>query len=121
MEQFNHVNYEQDAKFNRGVVCIFLLVAILIPILSLFGVLKPATESLGIWFQRSGSLIVLFGSIAEYFSIQMHNVFSPTLLANEPLFNTRAIYCLQAKKLMAISALFILTGTVVWGYGDLFV
>jgi len=121
MEQFKHVNYEQDAKFNRRTVIIFLLAAILTPILSLSGVLQPASEPLDVWFQRSGSLIVLFASIAEYFSIKMHNVFSPTLLANEPLFNTKAIYCLQAKKLMAFSALFILAGTVIWGYGDLLV
>jgi len=121
MEQFKNVNYEQDAKFNKITGIAFLLVAILVPILSLSGVLKPTSESSGIWFQRSGSLIVLFGSLAEYFSIRMHNVFSPTLLANEPLFKIKAIYCLQAKKLMAISALFILAGTVVWGYGDLFV
>lgn len=118
MEQFKYINYEQDAKKYRLVVIFAWLAFAAIPLLAILGFLKPSDEPLNIWFQRSGSIMVLIASFAEYYSIKMDNVFSPTLLANEPLFNTKAKYCLQAKKLMAISAIFIGLGTLVWGYGD---
>jgi|TARA_R110001599_G_scaffold225392_1_gene424562 hypothetical protein len=120
MEQFRKVDYEKEAMTYRAIVFVLAVVISIVPLLAVFGVLKPEQESAGIWFQRCGSIVVLLGSLAEYYSFKMHSVFSPEHLANEPLFNTKLKYCLQAKRLMAISALFIAMGTVIWGYGDLF-
>lgn len=120
MEQFKSINYEQAVKKCRIIIAFTLFVAIFIPIAALTGVLKPETELINIWFQRSGSIIVILSSLAEYYSIKMHNVFSPVHITNEPTFNVKLKYSLQAKKLMAISAFFIFVGTIIWGYGDLF-
>ncbi|MEW4983923.1 MAG: hypothetical protein AB1Y26_11850 [Cycloclasticus sp.] len=120
MEQFRKIEYEKEAVAYRAIVVALAMVISLVPLLAVFGVLKPEYESSGIWFQRCGSVVVLLGSLAEYFSFKMHNVFSPEHIANEPIFNIKLKYRLQAKRLMAISALFIALGTVIWGYGDLF-
>ena len=120
MEQFRKIDFEKEVLFYRTIVVVLLMLLILLPFLASYGVLKPANEKIEIWFQRSGSIIVLLGSLAEYCSFKMHNVFSPIHLSNEPLFNTKLKYCLQAKWLMVISAIFISFGTIVWGYGDLF-
>ena len=120
MEQFKEVDYKKEAMKYRAIVFVIAVVISIVPFLAVFGVLKPEQESAGIWFQRCGSIVVLLGSLAEYYSFKMHNVFSPEHIANEPLFNTKLKYCLQAKFLMAMSALFIAIGTLIWGYGDLF-
>ena len=120
MEQFKRIDFERDARYYRVVIYILFFVMSLIPLLAVLEVLKPENESSGIWLQRSGSLVVLLASLAEYFAFKMHGVFSPEYLTNEPLFNTKLKYCLQAKRLMAVAALFIGLGTIIWGYGDLF-
>lgn len=119
MEQFKHIDHEKEAKKNRTIVFFSILAFLVIPALTLSGVLKPENESLCIWFQRSGSLMVLIASFSEYFSIKMLNVFSPAHITNEPVFNTKLKYTLQAGSLMTVSAILIAIGTIVWGYGDL--
>ncbi|RNL61411.1 hypothetical protein [Zhongshania marina] len=121
MEQFKKVDHEKEAKKYRTLALLFIGFYILIPILALMGAMKPESEALGIWFQRSGSVMVLFASIAEFFSVKMHGVFNPAHLTNEPLFNTKLKFSLQSFKLMAVSAVLIGLGTLIWGYGDIFV
>ena len=74
----------------------------------------------GHWFQRSGSLLVLFSVVLEFRQTQMarpsasKDVFvngQPTAISrNTPAFRK----CLHYYALLAI-----VIGTVIWGYGDL--
>lgn len=118
---FAKIDYSKSAKCYRD-LCIFcLLISLFIPFFGAFGFLMPTTERVDIWFQRSGSLVVLISSLAEFFAVSMMNVFNPIKLANEPDFTTKVTYGSQAKALIIVSALFICAGTVIWGYGDLLV
>lgn len=92
-----------------------------------------------LWFQRSGSIIVLIGAILSYRSILrvgLHGVggTNPTLLKgtvtnSNPDGTINFKYDAESKKLLNeafwdkvagyIGAILLVYGTLIWGYGDL--
>ncbi len=74
---------------------------------------------MSIWFQRSGSLIVLFASISEYHAFKILSTYSPPELTNTPEITRKILHCNQARMIMIASACLIGVGTIIWGYGDL--
>ncbi len=116
---FKEIDYIHEAKKWRLNSILFIVTAIIIPFVSLTGILKPTTEDFSIWFQRSGALVVLLASLAEYHAFQMLNIFAPVEMANEPEITSKVNYCNQAKKLIIVAAICIGAGTVIWGYGDI--
>lgn len=92
-----------------------------------------------VWFQRSGSIIVLIGAILSYRSILrvgLHGVGGiNTTLLKGTVINTNADgrlnfrYDAESKKLLKeafwdkvagyIGAILLVYGTLIWGYGDL--
>jgi hypothetical protein len=96
-------------------LCIFI--SVVCALLAAFGILKPANEPLDIWFQRSGSLVVLFAAIGEYYVSIMRATLRPagyvgiTAMENELSFTVKCYH-------FAALALVII-GTIIWGYGDL--
>lgn len=97
-----------------------LFIMILIPILGFFGLFNVWEDPPAIWFQRSGSLMVLFGLLIEYtlFSIDDELFSIGTLNKKElKLLKKYQIHYASMKYLGIIGAV---VGTVIWGYGDLF-
>ncbi|MPS37814.1 hypothetical protein D8S93_03940 [Vibrio sp. VGrn 2] len=101
--------------------CIPLLIlAVITPILAWYSFIIPDKEAPAMWFQRSGSLTVLFAVWMEYNLMKV----------NEHVFPSGHIFSQQealAKKYQPIfkvaqyiAVLLAIVGTVIWGYGDLF-
>ncbi|MDD1795160.1 hypothetical protein LRP50_18690 [Enterovibrio sp. ZSDZ42] len=103
------------------VYCIpIFILAVITPILAWYSFVIPETEEPAIWFQRSGSLTVLFAVWMEYNLMKV----------NEHVFPSGHTFSQQAalaKKYQPIfkvaqymAVLLAIMGTVIWGYGDLF-
>tara|TARA_R110000772_G_scaffold154334_2_gene265305 strand:- start:1854 stop:2207 length:354 start_codon:yes stop_codon:yes gene_type:complete len=94
---------------------IFLIVAILIPILSWF-IWKS-----GDMVSRSGSLIVFFSLLSEFKLLHKANV-KHIRNAQRVLQNSEPLNFSDPAMHVTIASLFIaLIGTFIWGYGDIFI
>ncbi|GAB0109223.1 hypothetical protein [Pseudoalteromonas distincta] len=103
----------------RKLFFIFTVLSILMPMISLTGLLKPSCEALGFWFQRSGATTVVFAIFAELKAANMLSVFKPAGMVNRSFHSTRDKYIKQIKIYNYIALFLIVLGTVIWGYGDL--
>lgn len=118
-DMFAQIDYECEAKKYRKNSVILILIAMCIPVIAYTGILKPNIDSIQIWFQRSGALIVFVSSVAEYHAFKMRNIFSPVKMAIEPKATIKIKYSEQAEKIIYFAAILIGCGTIIWGYGDL--
>jgi hypothetical protein len=96
-------------------LCIFI--SVVCGLLAAFGILKPENEPREIWFQRSGSLVVLFAAIGEYYVSNMRVTLRPagyvgiTAMENELSFSVKFFH--------SVALTLVVMGTIIWGYGDL--
>lgn len=100
---------------------IFTAIAVMMPILSLIIPIKPSSEELSSWFQRSGAAMVVCSLLAESKAISIYNLLNPSGFVSldykeaERQFESRPILFNR------ISFFIIAIGTLIWGYGDLMV
>lgn len=100
---------------------IFTVLAIMMPILSLIIPIKPSSEELSSWFQRSGAAMVACSLLAESKAINIYNILNPSGFVSigfneaERQFKNRPILFNR------ISFFIIAVGTLIWGYGDLMI
>ena len=119
---------DQDELFNKKVTIIetqliqsilIILSALLVPILSVLCKWYPEGESVGSWFQRSGSLVVMLTIWAEYKLFSINSEINPTGIVISKHTEIKNKY----KKPHIITSYCALTlailGTIIWGYGDL--
>jgi hypothetical protein len=111
--------YENVILKERKLFFIFTALSILMPMISLTGLLKPSSEALGFWFQRSGATTVVFAVFAELKATNMLSSFKPAGMVNRSFHSTRDKYIKQVKIYNYIALFLIVFGTVIWGYGDL--
>ena len=111
--------YEDNILKDRRLFFIFATLSVLMPALSLSGILKPTGEPLGVWFQRSGAITVVFSVFAELKASNMLGIFQPSGFVNQTFYTTRDKYIKQVKIYNVIALFLIVFGTVTWGYGDL--
>jgi hypothetical protein len=110
--------YERSILVERKWFFIFIFLSLIIPLLSLFGLLKPACETLGVWFQRSGAASTVFAIFAEFKADKMSNILNADMVG--PTFHkTYEKYLFQVKVYNYAAISFIVLGTLIWGYGDL--
>ena len=101
-----------------------LLLSTAIPIAAWYGVWQYDKE-VTIWFQRSGSLMVLFAVWLEYKLFKISSLSSPISdngvtwqdQAHRDALNTN--YGNMLKLYKYITAVLAITGTIIWGYGDI--
>jgi hypothetical protein len=111
-------HYEKSILVERKWFFIFSFLSLIIPILSLSDLLKPACETLEAWFQRSGATSVVFAIFAEFKADKMLNILNSDMVG--PTFQKtyeKYLFPVKAYRYAAIS--FIVLGTLIWGYGDL--
>jgi hypothetical protein len=113
--------YEDVILRERKLFFIFAALSILMPALSLSGLLKPTSEVLGVWFQRSGATTVVFAVFAEWKATNMLGVFKPLGFVDQTFHSTRDKYLKQVKFYNYIALSLVVLGTVIWGYGDLLI
>ncbi len=90
----------------------FLLVVlgVLAPMLVLFSAWIPESETYASWFQRSGSILVIFSILSQLTLLETHrkSVLNTDIYRN--IYNTLSL----------LTVLLAIFGTAIWGYGDLF-
>ncbi|TAA41725.1 hypothetical protein [Corallincola spongiicola] len=101
------------------------LLAITIPVLAWLGFLQIDAD-LGVWFQRSGSLMVLFAVWVEFKLFKITNFSNPLSPGGQTWDDLETGDRLKDKYssliqiLKYFAALLAILGTLIWGYGDLF-
>ncbi|HHF2982673.1 TPA: hypothetical protein ACPJ0L_003636 [Vibrio alginolyticus] len=101
-----------------------LLLSFIFPILAWFGVFQLEDNS-AIWFQRSGSVTVLFAVWVEFKLFKLAGLTNPISENGKTYDDMRKSDYLQthnSKKIQIIkylAAVLAISGTAIWGYGDL--
>lgn len=96
-----------------------IIVSVLFTLSSLYLAIKCDRSDL---FSRSGSIMILFGAIVEYRRITQvdkkneYNGGPIGMIEMRELFNVPS----PIRKIRFITSFMIILGTMVWGYGDLF-
>ena len=116
-----------ERNISNELLTIIALLALsaVIPICAWHGILQQ-DDAVSIWFQRSGSLTVLFAVWAEFKLFKIHRLTSPMSEGGETYqdaAHTGELKTKYGKTLNAInfvSAVLVIIGTVIWGYGDIF-
>tara|TARA_R100000501_G_C2547623_1_gene63670 strand:- start:9 stop:284 length:276 start_codon:yes stop_codon:yes gene_type:complete len=86
--------------------------------ISAFVPIYPGEESQGTWFQRSGAVVVLLGVWVEFKLFPLSTYFDKSAYAVPVKLPTS--YHLAYKYLSTTTIFLVITGTIIWGYGDLF-
>ncbi len=113
------MNITVDTRLRLELLFILLLclVAVMVEVLAVASVLKPESESLGLWFQRSGAITSIFCVFAQF---RINNFLES--IRGGTFSESWALFRLFNKQQSAVSWLVTLTaiwGALVWGYGDL--
>ena len=113
-------SYEHRFKRERKICVIFLCVSLFVPVFSYLVPIRPLGEGVETWFQRSGSVMVVFALLGEMHAYQMFDVFKPSGFVGSTYEKTKTRYYSQVKYWNYLSIVFVSVGTLIWGYGDLF-
>ncbi len=96
-----------------------LILIILIPLLAANSCMKPVNEDASTWFQRSGSLMIVFAIWIEFKLFKVaDDIFLNGIVTDQQSELAEKYRCKFEimKYLAVIGALF---GSVIWGYGDI--
>lgn len=116
---------ESRVNFELSAVMLLLVLSIIAPLTAWFGVLQ-LEDNAAVWFQRSGSMAVLFAAWAEYLVFIVRGRINPISdggvtyqdMANQGVLETKYRRILRVINFISITMLIV--GTIIWGYGDLF-
>lgn len=97
----------------------FFVLAIASPIAAFFIPYVPEKETFFTWFPRSGSVMVIFGLLAEARAINCFFILNPSGLAKKGIKEAREKYEKYPTILNITSFVIIALGTFIWGYGDI--
>lgn len=97
------------------------LASISAPFIALLVPIRPESIDLENWFARSGAAMVVLALLSETYAIKMLNIFNPSGTEELGLNEFRQDYFEQTIMLNRIAFLLIAIGTLIWGYGDLWV
>ena len=111
--------YEKPILKYRVIFIAFTVIALLTPIILVVTPWLLEKESLENWFQRSGSLVVIFALVAESNAIAIFKILNPTGFPSTSFEEVRKQYDYLPNKYTKISLSVIGLGTLIWGYGDL--
>ena len=101
--------------------CIPLFIlAILLPVAAWYSFLLPQGESPEDWFQRSGSLTVLFAVWMEYNLMKVNEDVNPSGSVFSQQDELSEKYKGMFKIAQYVVAVLAISGTIIWGYGDFF-
>jgi hypothetical protein len=121
IKEFGINLYIQAIKKEVNYFTIFSVFALLTPLLSYFLALcwLPTGDSIGTWFQRSGSVMAVFGLLAEARAVNCFFILNPSGFGSTSIVEASEKYCKYPKRLNLVSFFIIAMGTFIWGYGDI--
>ncbi|MEX1215726.1 hypothetical protein [Saccharospirillum sp.] len=80
---------------------------------------QPEGDSPGVWFQRSGSILVVFSVLADAILASLFTSLFPgsqtVVLTDDDAVSLKPLYTIVS----IFAVVFTVVGTVIWGYGDL--
>lgn len=89
-------------------------------IIGCFGIFKPEEENISVWFQRSGSLIVMLAVIVEFNLLSIHTYLNSARIHFNEYEDLKKKYGVKHNIFSVFTVIIAIAGTVIWGYGDLF-
>lgn len=98
-----------------------IIFGVLAPILSYYSVFIPEDEKRAVWFQRSGSLSVLFGVWIEYNLSKVNEHINLSGLWVTEQETLRDEYNLKYSIVQYVGIFLAVMGTLIWGYGDILI
>jgi len=107
-------------KYSLWTTLPIIILTIAIPIIALCAPdLMPEKETIGSWFQRSGSIVVALAVWIEIKNESISGYIHPTGLVSSEYGEFKKKYgsCFNSIKLIGFS--FAILGTIIWGYGDI--
>ena len=110
---------QQKIKIKLWCYGIVALVILLLPILSWYSFLMPESENQASWFQRSGSLMVIFSILIEFKLFSIYKYIHPGRVS--VVISPYSIHSYQKtyKYISILNISMIVIGTLIWGYGDI--
>ncbi|MCF1443251.1 hypothetical protein ACI2VK_15075 [Ralstonia nicotianae] len=113
--------HERKIEQTVRAIAAFLSLAVLALLLPFVEALRPAGEAVATWWQRAGAPVAVFAFIAQNKCQYLGALLTPGSFTSAEMESLRGKY--RRTHQISLSAAIFLTviGTVVWGYGDLFV
>ena len=109
-------------KKETGLFRLFSGLAVLSPLIALIVPWMPEEETLCSWFQRSGSIMVVFALLAETTALRFQKALFPkSAFSNKEVEAARKTYWKHPAIMNSSAFLLIAIGTFIWGYGDILV
>lgn len=112
---------EPKTRSDLKIFALLALVAVAIPIFALLVPTRPAEEPLGVWFQRSGSVMTVLCLVLDLKVFSIHGKLFPSGLVSVGFDEFKAKYLPIYHGLTILLLFLTAVGTVIWGYGDLLV
>lgn len=119
MEKGIWKKHEERIRLVRVHLAALLLLAIVATVAPLFGFFKPASETLGVWWQRGGAPTVVFAFLAQNKAQLLGALLTPGSFTSDEMEALRKKYKGSHQIGAAGASVLTVSGTVVWGYGDL--
>lgn len=111
--------HENRIRSARAQLIALLLLAMIATIVPLLGVFKPAGEILGVWWQRGGAPTVVFAFLAQNKAQYLGSLLTPGSFTCDEMESLRSKYIVSHQIGVGAASSLTVSGTVVWGYGDL--
>lgn len=110
---------EASIKRNLRIAVSLLIFAFVVPVISVLLDFCATRSDPFYWFQRSGSITVLFAVIAEYFLFRVDGDINPppSSYVAEMKWNDR--YGDKHRFCSVLALMLAVLGTFIWGYGDI--
>ena len=116
-------DYEQEHRRKveaawTSVVRLLAIAATLLVALPFADALRPASDSLPLWFQRAGAPVTVFAFLAQNKAGHLNALLTPGGFGSAELVLLRKQYMPKQKWGMRVSIGLTVVGTIVWAYGD---
>lgn len=112
---------EPETRRDLKVFAFLSLVAIAIPVCALLVPIRPTGEPLGVWFQRSGSVMTVLCLVLDLKVFSIHGRLFPSGMVDKDFGKFKTKYLPVKNALTILLLILTAVGTVIWGYGDLLV
>jgi hypothetical protein len=120
-ELYHLYREEPETRSDLKVFGFFAFIAVAIPVCALFLPVRPPGESLGDWFQRSGSVMTVLCLVLDLKVFALYGRLFPSGFVDKGFDEFKAKYLPIYKGLTILLLSLTAVGTVIWGYGDLLV
>lgn len=110
---------EASIKKSLRIAVPLLIIAFVVPVVSVLFDLCATRSDPFYWFQRSGSITVLFAVIAEYFLFRVGADINPPPSSYVAEMKWNDKYGAKHRTCSVLALVLVVLGTFIWGYGDI--